>query len=629
MKTIYPSKRINTLLLLCIFYTITNAQIDPVLQQENISGTNTINKLRTVLDWSGLASSSAIPTSGAITNNGQIVTTAATGFQYQINYVRETGYTSLGSTTTAFKFDYSTSGTYGTGTAKQAALNYGAVCGSLQIAQVGTYRMEVSNTAGGAIPLQFSLVDLDQSEQIQIEGYAGGTYIAATLKLRSVLATAPVITHNATNEQVKASINTNKADFLETSVVDVFFLTPVDKIVIRQTNNAAGNGFTLVTNLKAISSVDVVKSAGVVNTTAYGSPTTYSVPYTIEVINKETRGLTLNDIQVSENLNIPFPMPPSSGVVIKPATLSVTAPAASGIAINSAFDGITNFGLLNGTGTLKPGESAIIQFTVLVSYPSPASVPLTQRDNQVYASGLPYNSAGNTGGTYPGSKWTGPVNSVSVDSSTNSATVPAVANGDIPDPTPVFFFTIPLSVRLTDFAGKLVQNHSELSWITASETGNDYFIIEKSKDGIVWQQAGTIASKGNNSSLQTYTFTDSTPFKNISYYRLKQIDISGSFTYSTVIFVSANKSIVPKVGLYPNPAVNNLSVVIKNAKPGNKIISLYNNSGALLSAYNRVTQGDYDQYTLPNISLLQNGTYVLVIKEPQGNVLAVEKFIKK
>jgi hypothetical protein len=628
MKSGNPMKRITSVVALLLIFLESQAQVDPVLQQENLSGTNNINKLRTVLDWSGLALSSNIPKNGAITNNGQIISTAATGFQYGINYFIEAGYNNLGgSGTAAFKYDYSGSASYGTGTPKQAALNYGAVCSSLQVCKNGTYRMEVTNIAGGAVPLQFSIIDLDQSEQIQIEGYQGATYVAATLQLRSSLAGAPVITNNGVNMQVKAGFATNQNDFLETSVVDVYFLTPVDKVVIRQTVNAVTNGYTLFTNFKAISSVDVVKWAGTVNATSVGSPTIFEVPYTIKVANKETRGLNLNSLQVSENLYNPFPVPAATSVAIKAGSFSVSAPVASGIAINPLFNGTSNFALLNGTGVLKPGETATINFIVIVTYPNKPSVPSTARNNQVHTSGLPYNSAGNAGGSYSGSNWTGPANAVSVDSSTNSATTPAIANGDTPNPTPVYFSLISLPVRWVAFSGELADNKVQLHWTAAAETGNDFYIIEKSFSGSNWIAIGTIASKGNSGAPQNYLFTDVSLYSGTCYYRIKQTNTNGTYTYSAAIQIKSGAEI-STVSLYPNPATDQAWVKFQNTNPGIKIACLYTQAGVLLDTYAWDARSGHEIFTLSGFSALRKGIYILIIQEKTGQHIAAEKIIK-
>ncbi len=626
MKTFLSFKKICQLSSWIMVIGQLQAQVDPALQQENISGSNNVSKLRTVLDWAGLVNSSNILTAGAITNNGQIITTASTGFQYQINYFKEAAYMALPATTSAFKYDYSGHASYGTGKPKQAALNYGPVCSSLQVSQTGTYRMEATNIAGGAVPLQFSIVDLDQNEQIQIEGYNGATYVAATLKLRSSLPGAPIVLNNGTNMQVRAGFATNKNDFLETSMVDVFFLTPVDKVVVRQTFNSSGNGYTLFTNFKAISSVDVVKLAGMVTAPSIGTPTVFEVPYTIKVANLESLGLNLNNIQISENLNNPFPVPGATSVTIKGGSFSVMAPAGSGISINSLFNGTTNYALLNGTGTLKANESATINFIVIITYPNQVSVPLTARNNQVHASGLPFNSAGNGGGSYTGSNWTSPPNSVSIDSSTNAATPPSVANSDTPDPTPVFFGVI-LAVRWMEFSAMRLYNSVILSW-TVIETGNDFYSVERSSNGMNWKSIAIINSSSNSTIPKKYVHADNNALSGIGYYRLKQTNNNGSFSYSAIILIkSASNS--TGISVYPNPVNQQASVQFQHTSPGKKSGSLYNLSGALLHTYSWNIQSAHETVSLQGLNELPKATYVLIIKDETDKIIATRRINKQ
>ncbi len=77
-----------------------------------------------------------------------------------------------------------------------------------------------------------------------------------------------------------------------------------------------------------------------------------------------------------------------------------------------------------------------------------------------------------------------------------------------------------------------------LSWQTASENNNDYFTVEKSKDGITFDPAFFANGAGKSSSLTEYTETDFSPLQGISYYRLMQTNFSGESTYSSVIPVN-------------------------------------------------------------------------------------------
>ncbi|MDA9555813.1 hypothetical protein N9R54_06240, partial [Pelobium sp.] len=86
----------------------------------------------------------------------------------------------------------------------------------------------------------------------------------------------------------------------------------------------------------------------------------------------------------------------------------------------------------------------------------------------------------------------------------------------------------PLPIELVSFTAEKENNGVKLNWITASETNNDYFTIEKSKDGINFMLLTSEKSKKSNSKIrQNYDFTDLNPSKGVNYYRLKQFDLDG------------------------------------------------------------------------------------------------------
>ncbi len=82
----------------------------------------------------------------------------------------------------------------------------------------------------------------------------------------------------------------------------------------------------------------------------------------------------------------------------------------------------------------------------------------------------------------------------------------------------------------------------DATWVTASEVNNDYFTLERSRDGQTWFGVGTVQGAGNSSTTLDYLYTDDAPFSGTSYYRLKQTDFDGAFTYSEVevVHIDAN-----------------------------------------------------------------------------------------
>lgn len=82
------------------------------------------------------------------------------------------------------------------------------------------------------------------------------------------------------------------------------------------------------------------------------------------------------------------------------------------------------------------------------------------------------------------------------------------------------------------------------SWATASETNNDYFIIQESSDGVNFSNIEFIEGAGNNSSMIEYNIM-SNRYSTGNYYKLKQVDFNGTFSYSNIIYVTYVSQTVP------------------------------------------------------------------------------------
>ncbi len=96
-----------------------------------------------------------------------------------------------------------------------------------------------------------------------------------------------------------------------------------------------------------------------------------------------------------------------------------------------------------------------------------------------------------------------------------------------------------------------LDNHTAiLTWRTATETNNEGFEIQGSKDGINWTRIGWQAGQGNSLTPHSYTYTDEKPLFGTSYYRFKQVDFTGDFTYSNIVTLQYTR---PGVTIFPNP----------------------------------------------------------------------------
>jgi hypothetical protein len=96
-----------------------------------------------------------------------------------------------------------------------------------------------------------------------------------------------------------------------------------------------------------------------------------------------------------------------------------------------------------------------------------------------------------------------------------------------------------------------------LKWTTISETNNNYFEIQRSADMQKWLSIEHVKAAGNSNEVRQYQVIDNHPLKGRSYYRLKQIDFDGSYTFSDIrtVFVQFES-----IQLYPNPVKNQLMI---------------------------------------------------------------------
>jgi hypothetical protein len=116
--------------------------------------------------------------------------------------------------------------------------------------------------------------------------------------------------------------------------------------------------------------------------------------------------------------------------------------------------------------------------------------------------------------------------------------------------------TLPLPVELIYFELENRESTVELSWVTATESGNDFFRIERSADGVTFEPIGRINGAGTVYEPRSYTFTDTSPLGGVSYYRLRQQDFDGAFAYSPVRSVTRNGSSQQVVSVFPNPTTD-------------------------------------------------------------------------
>lgn len=177
-------------------------------------------------------------------------------------------------------------------------------------------------------------------------------------------------------------------------------------------------------------------------------------------------------------------------------------------------------------------------------------------------------------------------------------------------------FINPLPITLIQFSGELNnKNEVELNWKTVSELKNDYFTIEKSSDGIHFEEVQKVKGAVNSDKILDYRIIDPRPYQGISYYRLKQTDINGKTTIYhelVTIYYTSNSS---KISVYPNPSSSHINIELSGDQ--DETIHIKNIDGKIIDTIQ--LNGKHVQIDVSNY---ENGVYFIEI----GNKFKISSF---
>lgn len=174
-----------------------------------------------------------------------------------------------------------------------------------------------------------------------------------------------------------------------------------------------------------------------------------------------------------------------------------------------------------------------------------------------------------------------------------------------------------LAVTLKSFNGSLVNGYAKLSWSTASEINAKGFEIEKSADGKIFTNIGSLAA---NNKPSTYEFSDPTKLAGLQYYRLRFINKDGSYNYSSN--VALNSKVAIKLGVYPNPVVST-AIIYHPQAVANASLKVIAINGKTIATY-PVQIGATE--TTINVSSLVKGSYIVSFENNSTRVTT--QFVK-
>ena len=318
---------------------------------------------------------------------------------------------------------------------------------------------------------------------------------------------------------------------------------------------------------------------------------------TYEIYVKNLGNVSLNNINVTDNLSAVF----GAGNVSNINVAFVPGGNAAGLTLNPAYNAGTDSDLL------IAGQNLANQISVNTDYFF--KLRLGFRVTNLKPTGVYLNSA--IGSATIGSS--GTLSFIDVSDSSNNGPQNVVDpndNGNAGEPgenipTPFNFATLP--VRFISIKASFADKTSSLvQWAVATPTVNsDKFEVEYSADGRNWSSIGII--KINNANQSSYQFLHThIPGGNL-YYRIREIDMDGTYMYSNVVLLH-NKSAAPAFVIFPSPANNYITVNAATNSAGKTQIILYDAVGKQLTSVT-ITGATEDI----NTAGFPNGTYLLKI----------------
>ncbi len=165
-----------------------------------------------------------------------------------------------------------------------------------------------------------------------------------------------------------------------------------------------------------------------------------------------------------------------------------------------------------------------------------------------------------------------------------------------------------LPVELVSFSCKEIAHSALIEWETASELDNDYFSIERSRNSIDWETLALVGGAGTSNHQINYSYADENPLSGQSYYRLKQTDYNGEFSYSDIESVNFDPS--TQIKIYPNPTVNYITIEWNTIEePEYNISNLF---GENLT--DQIASNFLNGKTQLDLSSLRAGIYIITTK---------------
>ena len=180
----------------------------------------------------------------------------------------------------------------------------------------------------------------------------------------------------------------------------------------------------------------------------------------------------------------------------------------------------------------------------------------------------------------------------------------------------------PLPVDLLSFTADCSHDIVDINFSIVSQVNNDYFLVEKSKDAMEWEEVGTIEGAGNTNSQMDYSMVDGTADHGLSYYRLTQVDYDGtSKTFAPVSASCESLGTGLPVEVYPNPMINEVTIEIdlEDYQGSETYYTILDARGSIVKRDLIDLDRGFNKHTI-DVQNLPNGIYILRFNNTRDHI---------
>lgn len=185
---------------------------------------------------------------------------------------------------------------------------------------------------------------------------------------------------------------------------------------------------------------------------------------------------------------------------------------------------------------------------------------------------------------------------------------------------------IALAIEASPLFGEIIDGKGRLHWETYTERNNMGFEVQKTYDGQTWETIGWVNGAGSSSSGQKYEFFDPNLSSTGQYYRFKQLDFDGAFSYSNIVFLNldAPAALEDIFVLYPNPNASFNALKLKGwvQKEWSVGLTISDPTGRILFSEKHVFGPGTEVFEFP-VDFFVPGTYYLFL-QPEGNAAGLQ-----